>query len=74
MTDLMHKALEILSKLPTDRQDQLAELLLDLAETKPYVLSREEQSAVDHGRTDFEAGRVASDEEIAAIFSQLRSA
>ena len=48
-------------------------MLLDLANTTPYALSQQEQRAVDEGRADVEAGRIASDEEIAATFARLRS-
>lgn len=69
----MDKAIKAIAKLPAERQDQLAEMLIGLTETTPYKLSSDEQQAIDEGRADVEAGRVASDAEVAATFARLRS-
>jgi len=74
MTKLMDKAFEAISKLPPDRQDQLAEMLIDLAEADTYRLSDAERKAVEDGRSDIRAGQMVSEDEMAITFSRLRSA
>ncbi len=74
MTKLLNKALKAISKLPADRQDQLAEIILDVAKKDPYPLSAAEEAAIAEGRKDIAAGNVADQKDIDAIFGRLRSA
>ena len=74
MTKLMDKAIEAVSKLPEDRQDALAEALLNLADRSVYELSAAEREAVEEGLADVEAGRVIGEEEITALFTRFRLA
>ena len=74
MTELMDKAIRVVAGLSEDRQDQLAELLIGLADPTPYQLSESENQAVEHGRADIKAGRIADDAEVVANFTRLRSA
>ncbi len=58
---------------PSERQQQLAELALEIeaeAADEPYIATAEELAAIDEGL----AGGVASDEEIEAAFARLRRA
>jgi len=69
----MDKAIRVVARLSEDRQDQLAELLIGLADPTPYQLSESEQQAVADGRADIKAGRIADEAEVAATFARLRS-
>jgi len=73
MTSLLKLAIEKLEKLSPERQDELARMLLDAADSEIYVLSKAERAAVEEGLADVRAGRFASDEEVEAIFARHRS-
>ncbi len=72
MNKLMEKAIEALTRLPEDRQEELAEYILSVSE-EPAVLTDDEKAAIDEGMADLKAGRFASDEEVEATFKRLRS-
>lgn len=71
-TTKLEKALQYANQLPSDLQDELADYIL--AETgEPLALSEAERAAIAEGQADFAAGRVASDEEVQAVFDRARS-
>ena len=72
MNKLMEKAIEALTRLPEDRQEELAEYILSVSE-EPAVLTDDEKAAIDEGMADLKAGRFASDVEVEATFKRLRS-
>jgi predicted transcriptional regulator len=73
MTKLLHDAIERLKELPEERQNELARMLIDVAasDLAPYVLTDEERKAVEEGLAEIERGEIASDEEVAAMWSRF---
>ncbi len=72
MTKLMQKAVETISILPEDRQDELARMLIHAAVqgANPYVLTAEERSAVEGGLAEARRGEFASDQEVDAVYAK----
>jgi len=72
MTKLLQKALEKLSALPDERQDELAQMLILVAEKEqePYVLTPEERAAVEEGLAEIERGELATDEDVATMYAR----
>lgn len=76
MTELLTKAFEELLKLPAERQDELAQMLLDAAESDRLLsegvcqLTPEQWAEVDAAIAEDDW---ASDEEVEAVFARLRS-
>ena len=74
MTKLMDQAIAAVSKLPDEKQDQLASMIIEAAVETPYQLSDDERAAVEDGLADIKAGRYASDEEVVSLFNRFRTA
>ncbi len=74
MTKLMDQAIAAVSKLPDEKQDQLASMIIEAAVETPHQLSDEERVAVEDGLEDIKAGRYAGDEEVASLFNRFRTA
>ena len=75
MTKLMEQAIAAIRRLPDRRQDELAEaLILASAEAPVEGYSAEQLAAIDEGLADADAGRFASDEEVAQRFARYRAA
>lgn len=72
MTKLLEQAVEAVSILPDDVQNELARVLLQLAGVdQPLVeLTPEEEAALDESIAQAERGEFASDEEIRAIWAK----
>lgn len=72
MTELLDHAVRTVRLLPTDRQDDLARVLLQLAggDQPDAPLSREEENAVTASRAAAARGDFASDEEVAAVWAK----
>jgi len=72
MTQLLEQAIETVSTLPDDTQDELARILLQLAgvEQPSYELSPEEAADIDASLAEAERGEFATDEEVAAIWAK----
>lgn len=73
MTKLLEEAVEKLSRLPEARQNELAQMLIDVAaaDLSPYQLTEEERAAVVEGLAQAERGEFASDEEVAALWKHF---
>lgn len=74
MTTKLEKAIEIVRKLPAERQDEVADVIEMVAaqeSTRPFTA--EENRAIDEGLADANAGRFATDEEVEELFLRLRS-
>lgn len=74
MTKLVEKAMEVFNRLPAERKDEVASMIIDVADETPYQLSPDEREAVERGIAAAEAGDFATDEQVAAVFRKLRSA
>ena len=67
MTELLERAIAKLQDLPSDLQDEAAELLLDMVEKNMVVQLTPEQAQEIARRLDVPAG-YATHEEVAAFF------
>ncbi len=72
MTELMKQALEALTRLPAERQDELARYLLELADDphQPYTLDAEERAALEEAETQLARGERVPDETMRAFWSR----
>ncbi len=72
MTRLLEQAVEAVSALPDDAQDDLARILLQLAgiDQPAYELTPEEAADIDASLTEAERGEFASDEEVRAVWAK----
>ena len=71
MTRLLEQAVETVSALPDDVQDDLARILLQFAgvEQPPYMLTPEEEAEIDASLGEAERGEFATDEEVRATWT-----
>ena len=72
MNKLMEKALAAVQKLPQERQDEIAEVIL-LEAKDTMVLTLEEEAAILDGSQDTRKGIFASDDAIANHLARLRA-
>lgn len=75
MTRLLEIAIEAARQLEPAEQDELARTIMEIvggADESVYVLSEEERAAVEEGLAQAERGEFASDDEVAAHFSNRR--
>jgi hypothetical protein len=72
MTRLLEQAIETVSALPDDVQDDLARMLLQFAgvEQPPYVLTPEERADIEASLAEAERGEFATDEEVRAVWAK----
>lgn len=72
MTRLLEQAMETLSALPDDVQDDLARMLLQLegVEQPLYELTPEEAADIDASLAEAERGEFATDEEVRAMWAK----
>lgn len=72
MTRLLEQAVEAVSTLPDDVQDDLARILLQFAgvEQPPYILTPEEEADLDASMAEAERGEFATDEEVRAMWTK----
>jgi hypothetical protein len=68
----LNRAVETVSALPDEMQDELARILLQLAgvEQPSYELTPEEEADIDASLTEAERGEFATDEEVRAIWAK----
>jgi hypothetical protein len=72
MTRLFEQAIETVSALPDDVQDDLARMLLQLAgvEQPLYELTPEERADIDASLAEADRGEFATDEEVRAMWAK----
>jgi hypothetical protein len=72
MTRLLEQAVEVVSALPEEAQDDLARILLQLAgvDQPPYELTPEEVADLDASLAEAAKGEFATDEEVHAIWAK----
>jgi hypothetical protein len=73
MTKLLDQALEVARNLPSDAQDDIARIVLQLAgsdETAPVALSADERSAIAKSKEAAARGEFASDEQVRATWAK----
>jgi hypothetical protein len=73
MTDLLDKALEVARKLPSDAQDDIARVVLQLAgvdETASVTLSSDERAAIARSKDAAARGEFATDAQVRAAWAK----
>ena len=73
MTKLLEKALEAARKLPSDAQDEIARIVLMLADAddSPVIkLSDDERTAIAASKEAAARGEFATDEQVRAIWAK----
>ena len=72
VTKLLDQALEAVRKLPRDMQDDIARVVLQLAQedTAPVALSSEERDAISKSKAAAERGEFATDEQVRAVWAK----
>jgi len=71
MTRLMEKAISRVRALPEDRQDAIAEFMLDFA-GEPASLTDEQLAEIERAKQDAREGKFATDEEMAEVWRLFR--
>ena len=68
--ETLREILQQMETWPKDVQQRALEVLLSIEQelVDPYVLTEEDQNAIERGLDDMRHGRFASDEQVAAIF------
>jgi predicted transcriptional regulator len=71
MTKLLEQAVERLRALPSDQQDELARMLLRLADAdqEPVALSDGERAAIATSKAAAARGEFATDEEVQSVWA-----
>jgi hypothetical protein len=74
MTKLLEQAIEEIRRLPEPEQDEAAELLFDLMAKReePLKLDDETRQAIRRGLEEVRAGKIATDDQVAAVFNRYR--
>jgi predicted transcriptional regulator len=73
MTQLLEMAVEAARQLSPEEQDELARTILEIVHgtsDEVYVLSEEENAAIDEGLAFADRGEFASEEAVRAIFAK----
>ena len=72
--DQIDAVLDRVRTWPPERQEDAVRVLLRMEEagTGIYELSEEELTDIDEGLREIERGEVATEEEVAALFSRIR--
>jgi hypothetical protein len=72
MTKLLDRALEAARNLPSDAQDDIARVVLQLAgdEVAPVALSADERAAIATSKAAAARGEFATDEQVRAIWAK----
>jgi predicted transcriptional regulator len=72
--DQIDAVLDRVRTWPPERQEDAVRVLLRMEEagTEVYQLSEEELADIEEGLKEIERGEVATEEEVAALFSRIR--
>jgi hypothetical protein len=73
MTKLLDQALEAVRVLPTDEQDDIARIILQLAgkeDAVPVALSPDERKAIDRSKAAAARGEFATDEQVRTVWAK----
>jgi hypothetical protein len=68
MTKLVERAVAVISQLPAETQDDLARLMLALAQNPPQPLSAEEAAALAEAEAEISRGERVPEETIQAFW------
>ena len=73
MTKLLDQALELARSLPSEAQDDIALIVMELAgsdDTDPVALSPEERVAIANSKAAAARGEFATDEQVRAVWAK----
>ena len=72
MTKLLDQALEVARSLPSEAQDDIARIVLQLAgdEAGPIALSADKRTTIATSRATAERGELATDDQLRAIWAK----
>lgn len=76
MTRLLEMAVEAARQLSPEEQDELARTIMEIVSggsEDVYVLSDEENAAIDEALEQVERGEFATEADIAAVFAKYRT-
>ena len=73
MSTKLDQAVDAIRKLPTERQDELAETLVMVAQMPASTYTTAQRAAIDEGIADAASGRFVTDEELQATFARFRT-
>jgi predicted transcriptional regulator len=72
----LKEAMRRVETWPEEAQEELAEIALDIGaglRGRPYKATAEELAGIDRGLSAARAGRIASDEDVAAVLAKHRT-
>lgn len=72
MTTLVEQAMAALQNLPADRRDELAQVIID-ASMPTIQYDADQLAKIDKGLASADAGRFATDDQVAAAFAKFRA-
>jgi hypothetical protein len=73
MTKLLDQAVEIARSLPSDTQDDIARVVLQLAgadDAPPIALTEEERAAIAASKEEAARGEFATEEQVRAVWAK----
>jgi hypothetical protein len=73
MTKLLDEAVEVVRRLPSNDQDDIARAIIQLAGSElaaPVILSPEEREAIARSRAAAGRGEFATDEQVQAVWAK----
>jgi predicted transcriptional regulator len=73
MTKLLDQALELARSLPSEAQDDIARIVMQLAgsdDTAPVILTVDERAAIAASKAEAARGEFATDEQVRAVWAK----
>ena len=73
MTKLLDQALELARGLPSEAQDDIARIVMQLAgsdDTAPVILTVDERAAIAASKAEAARGEFATDEQVRAVWAK----
>lgn len=72
MTKLLDQAIAAARDLPADLQDNIAQMVLDMAarSAEPFALTPDERAAIDLSKAAAARGEFATDEQVRAVWAK----
>ena len=73
MTKLLDQALELARSLPSEAQDDIARIVMQLAgsdDTAPVILTVDERAAIAASKAEAARGEFATDQQVRAVWAK----
>lgn len=72
MTKLLDDAVEAVRKMPAEAQDEIARMMLSMADNdEPYELTDDERAVIERSMAEAARGEFVSDEEVERFWKKL---